>query len=234
VHELLRTVEVWMLTLEHRGCALLLRAGAHGVAQSFLLSLVAGTFTNQRLEITLDPETDLHRHITVEDLRFGVSGTALLRLDFDMDSKLKPFVRVSATWSGNITRTATHQLFACSAGCLEAPRAIGRVPVELAIKVTKPPTPILFVATKRAQLEKIKETLHVAEVLDAPAHESKTIDLHKHGENKGLPTIFWVVLVALLLAFHAFLVKLLYTEWKNASSIPYTKFNKKILLRRQT
>lgn len=68
--------------------------------------------------------------------------------------------------------------------------------------------------------------------MDAPAHESEKIALHQHGENKGLPTVFWVILISLIVAFHLFFVKLIYTEWKNSSFIPYSKFSKKLLLKR--
>ncbi|KAI1724867.1 protein C17H12.2 [Ditylenchus destructor] len=171
----------------------------------------------------LEPESDLHRHIRVENLRFGSNG-AFLNFDFDLDGTYRPFVKLSSQ--------ATTPLYACSAGCLEPPKAISNVPVELVIKVTKPVTPILFIADTKAHLEQVKETLHVIEVIDAPPHEYEKIELHKHGENRGLPTIFWVILVLVIVAFHLFLFKLLYTEWKNSASIPYTKFNKKFLLRR--
>ncbi|KAL3088189.1 hypothetical protein niasHS_008050 [Heterodera schachtii] len=43
----LKTLDIWRMTLEHRGCARLMRGptGAHGVVQAFLLSLSAATFT---------------------------------------------------------------------------------------------------------------------------------------------------------------------------------------------
>lgn len=68
--------------------------------------------------------------------------------------------------------------------------------------------------------------------MDAPAHEAHKIAIHQHGSSGGMPTLFWVVLVVLLVAFHLFLFKLLYTEWQNASSVPYSKFTKKMLLKR--
>uniref|UniRef100_A0A915CWC8 Uncharacterized protein n=1 Tax=Ditylenchus dipsaci TaxID=166011 RepID=A0A915CWC8_9BILA len=227
IQELLKTVEIWLMTLEHRGCIHVLRAGAHGVAQAYILSLTAATFTHHRLELGLEPESDLHRHIRVENLRFGPTG-ALINLEFELDSTYKPFVKVSSSRSGN---QVDNVLYACSAGCLEAPKPIGKEPVELSIKVTKPVTPILFIAATKSHLEQVKETLHVIEVGELTNLESHKVELHKHG-NTGLPTIFWVVLVVVLIAFHLFLFKLLYSEWKNSSSIPYTKFNKRFLLRR--
>ncbi|KAH7729646.1 protein C17H12.2 [Aphelenchoides avenae] len=216
VNDMLKTVEIWIMTLEHRGCIHLLRAGAHGAAQAFLLSLSAGTFTHERLEFTLDPETDIHRNLHIDGLEFG---PAKLSLDFELDPAYRPFMRLSSSGP----------LYVCTAGCLDPPQLLSKTPVQLNIKVTKPPTPILFVAADKAQLEQLGSTLHV---MDAPAHEAHKIAIHEHGSSGGLPTLFWVVLVFLLVAFHLFLFKLLYTEWQNASSVPYSKFTKKMLLKR--
>lgn len=68
--------------------------------------------------------------------------------------------------------------------------------------------------------------------MDAPAPESHKIDLHKHGDSTGLPMIFWVILIFILIVFHGFLFKILYTEWNNSSTISYSKFNKRLVLRR--
>lgn len=139
------------------GCVHVLQAGAQGVAQAFLLSLLAATFTHHRLEVALDPEEDLHRHIKVENLRFSTNGM-LLTLEFNIDRQLKPYVTL-------INSGGSASLYACSAGCLEAPKSIGNYPTELAIKITKPITPILFLSEDENQLRQLKETLHVIEVL---------------------------------------------------------------------
>lgn len=39
--ELIRTIDIWILTLEKRGCFNLVKAGATGIAQAFVLSLLA-------------------------------------------------------------------------------------------------------------------------------------------------------------------------------------------------
>lgn len=46
VRELIDTVDVWLLTLEKRGCASLLKAGAVGVADAFALSLFASKYAS--------------------------------------------------------------------------------------------------------------------------------------------------------------------------------------------
>uniref|UniRef100_A0A183BPI4 Adipocyte plasma membrane-associated protein n=1 Tax=Globodera pallida TaxID=36090 RepID=A0A183BPI4_GLOPA len=258
----LKTLDIWRMTLEHRGCSRLMRGptGAHGVLQAFLLSLSAATFTSSsstsvghiqqvqpggkqqkgtgagvgtRLEIGLDPESELHRHIQVDGLLVGESG-ARLSMDFQLDLSLKPFVSLRST-------SSTPTLYACTAGCQEAPFPLGQKQISLAIKVTRPRTPIIFISEHADQLELVKKTLHVIEIVDAPAHEQHTVDLHKHGGpgggvGGGLPTLFWVVLVLVLIAFHLFLLKLLYTEWTNAAGgpgAPYSKYSKRVLFRRE-
>ncbi|KAL3088207.1 hypothetical protein niasHT_021867 [Heterodera trifolii] len=273
----LKTLDIWRMTLEHRGCARLMRGptGAHGVVQAFLLSLSAATFTTAssppaaaaavgaphtlqhqqnnspqqekanagagdgtiRLEIGLDPESELHRHIQVDGLFVGSSGALRLSMDFQLDLSLKPFVSLRTYASPSSASSPV--LYACTAGCQEAPFQIGEKQISLAIKVTRPRTPIIFVSEHADQLELVRKTLHVIEVVDAPAHEQHTVDLHKHGGpgGGGLPTLFWVVLVLVLIAFHLFLLKLLYTEWQNASGIPgaapYSKYSKRVLFRRE-
>lgn len=217
------TINIWMLTLRHHGCMHLVDAGAHGVAQGFLLSLLAATYTHHHLEFALDPSDDLHRPIHVEGLMFlpGISVT----VDFDMDSEYRPLIRIKSS----LQRTP---MYACTGGCSDGPRELGNSMIEFPIKITKPATPILFVSDNKFVLSSLKETLHVFEVSDAPKHLPEKIALHKNGEDTGLPTLFWVILVCLLVSFHVFLIKLLYSEWKNSSNVPYSKFSKKILLRR--
>ncbi|KAL3118732.1 hypothetical protein niasHT_000492 [Heterodera trifolii] len=233
----LKTLDIWRMTLEHRGCARLMRGptGAHGVVQAFLLSLSAATFTTAsspptaaaavgalhtlqqqqnnspqqekanavggvgdgtiRLEIGLDPESELHRHIQVDGLLVGSSGALRLSMDFQLDLSLKPFMSLRTNASPALPSSSSPPvLYACTAGCQEAPFQIGEKQISLAIKVTRPRTPIIFISEHADQLELVRKTLHVIEVgVDAPAHEQHTVDLNKHGGpgGGGLPTLFW-------------------------------------------
>ena len=216
------TIRIWMLTFKHRGCMHLVESGAHGIVQAFLLSLSAATFTHHHLEFSLDPADDLHRELRVDGLEFSLG--APVNITFDMDSEYRPLVRLSSLSSAVV-------LYACSGGCSDGAKKLGKAPIEFPIKITKPPSPILFISDDSQKLDHIKDTLHVIDVADAPKHLPETIALHKNGESNGLPTVFWVILIFLLISFHLFLVKLLYSEWKNSSTVPYSKFSKKILLR---
>ncbi|KAL3088190.1 hypothetical protein niasHS_008051 [Heterodera schachtii] len=48
-------------------------------------------------------------------------------------------------------------------GCQEAPFQIGEKQISLAIKVTRPRTPIIFISEHADQLELVRKTLHVIE-----------------------------------------------------------------------
>lgn len=41
INEIIETMDIWLLTLEKRGCSGLLKAGASGLAEAFVLSLLA-------------------------------------------------------------------------------------------------------------------------------------------------------------------------------------------------
>ncbi|KIH63149.1 hypothetical protein ANCDUO_06552 [Ancylostoma duodenale] len=61
--------------------------------------------------------------------------------------------------------------------------------------------------------------------MSAPAHESQLLALHRHGSAMGgLPMWFWFFLIILLIAFHAFLAKLLWSEWRKGDMTPYNPY----------
>lgn len=107
----------------------------------------------------MDPESDLHRHIRVENLRVG---SVDLALNFDLNEYNKPFAEVHI--NSKVNKEFSGNLYACSAGCLDKPEIIKSMPVRFAVKMTKPATPILFIAESQEHLIQIKNTLHVVEV----------------------------------------------------------------------
>ncbi|VDM58244.1 unnamed protein product, partial [Angiostrongylus costaricensis] len=213
VEDLLHMAEIWLLTLDKRGCASILKSGATGLAQAFTLSLSAASYHDSHLEVSLSL-SDLHRELAFGGLPIGVAvGDASARVRIAEDNT--PFFEVSAT--------AT--LYACGGGCLGEPVTLGKSPTKIPIKITKPETSILYIATSRKHLEQLRSTIHVSEVVSAPAHESELLALHRHGAVMGgLPTWFWFFLVILLLAFHAFLAKLLWSEWQKGDMTPYNPY----------
>ncbi|VBB27329.1 unnamed protein product [Acanthocheilonema viteae] len=219
INEVIETMDIWLLTLEKRGCSGLLKAGASGLAEAFVLSLLASKFSREHLEVDIDP-TDLLREITVINLAY--SPSTRVSISIRLSSGNRPYFMISSD----------SQVFACDAACLNHPIAIGRSSVHIPVKVTKPATPILYISHDKNHLEQLRGTIHVVEVMDAPAHEHGLIALHKHGHRLGgLPIMFWLMLGALMIVFHLFLFKLLYSEWKKADTMPYNYYLRQRYLR---
>ncbi|KAK6746598.1 hypothetical protein RB195_000086 [Necator americanus] len=214
VEDLLRMADIWILTLEKRGCAAMLKSGATGLAQAFTLSLSGASYHDSHLEVALSV-SDLHREMAFSGLPIGVAvGDASARVRIDEENT--PFFEMMS---------ATGTLYACGGGCLGEPLTLGKTPTKLEIKITKPETAILYIATSRKHLEQLRSTIHVSEVISAPSHESQLLALHRHGSAiGGLPMWFWFFLVVLLIAFHAFLAKLLWSEWRKGDMTPYNPY----------
>ncbi|VDM13047.1 unnamed protein product, partial [Wuchereria bancrofti] len=233
VNEVIETMDIWLLTLEKRGCSGLLKAGASGLAEAFVLSLLASKFSHGHLEVDIDP-ADLLREITVKNLSY--SPDTKISISVHLSSSNRPYFMISSN----------SQVFACDAACLNYPIAIGRSNVHIPIKITKPATPILYISHNKNHLEQLRGTIHVVEVMlfyvtvqlmllkvmDAPAHELGLIALHRHGHRLGgLPIMFWLMLGALMIVFHLFLFKLLYSEWKKGDTMPYNYYLRQRYLR---
>ncbi|CAJ0604168.1 unnamed protein product [Cylicocyclus nassatus] len=213
IEDLLRMADIWILTLEKRGCAAMLKAGATGLVQAFVLSLSGASYHDSHLEVALSV-SDLHRELAFSGVPIGVGvGEASARVRIDEENT--PYFEVSATGT----------LYACGGGCLDEPITLTKTPAKMEIKVTKPETAILYIATSRRHLEQLRSTIHVSEVMSAPAHESQLLALHRHGSAiGGLPMWFWFFLVTLLIAFHAFLAKVLWSEWRKGDMTPYNPY----------
>ncbi|CAI4222065.1 unnamed protein product [Auanema sp. JU1783] len=211
--ELISIADVWLLTLEKRGCSNYVKAGSEGVAEAFVLSLMACSFHDGHLEMEM-AASDLHREMAVSDIPIGVAGSNVsIRVIIHSDNK--PYLDVAAAGS----------LYACDAGCLDMPVTLAKTFARLPVKVTKPQTSILYVATNRKHLEQLRSAIHVSEVGAAPAHEEDVLSMHRHGSRwGGLPTSFWVFLGVILIAFHVFLAKLLWSEWRKGDMTPYNPY----------
>lgn len=106
------------------------------------------------------------------------------------------------------------QYYACDAGCLDAPVALGPQRTQFPVKLTDPLTAILYIASDREHIEELRHAIHVKEVAEAPAHEHHVIALHRHGHQlAGLPTLFWISICVIIVVFHVFLCKLIVKEY---------------------
>ncbi|CAB4064277.1 unnamed protein product [Lepeophtheirus salmonis] len=144
-------VKLWKLSLEKHGCHAMLKAGADGVSQAMVLSFMGLNFRQHHLELNAHPK-DLHRDFYIRRLRLGVS----------------------------LEKQSQNYYYACDAGCLDPPVKLGTVPKDFPVKLTEPVTAILYITSDYSHILELKDTIHVREVADAPAHEHHVIALHKH------------------------------------------------------
>lgn len=198
-------VGMWLLTLEKQGCHQLVRAGADGVLQAMLLSFGGMRFKNQHLEFASDPK-DLHRDYHFRRLSYG-NATHLNITVLVQEEDYKAVIYAA------LDRSDRHY-FACDAGCLDPPVQLKQERQIFPVKLTEPITPILYITFDKDHIEELKHTIHVKEIQLAPAHEHHVIAMHKHGHKwGGLPTIFWLTIIALIVIFHLFLIKLVINEY---------------------
>ncbi|CAI2352199.1 unnamed protein product [Caenorhabditis sp. 36 PRJEB53466] len=215
--KLIELMNTWMVTFQKRGCSNLVSTGALGASQAFVQSLTASSYHDSHLEVALDAH-DLHREMSFHGIpvhsNMGTVGT--IRVDIRLDKENRPYFMVSSS----------NQLFACDGGCLDNPVSLGKTPTELPVKVTKPATSLLYIAPSRRHLELLKSAIHVSEVGSAPAHEDDVIEMHRSGDKTsgGLPTVFWVIIVIIIIAFHLFLAKIFWSEWRKGDMTPYNPY----------
>ncbi|XP_050528830.1 uncharacterized protein KIAA2013 homolog isoform X2 [Daktulosphaira vitifoliae] len=214
MNDINKAVSLWILTLEKQGCHNLIKAGAVGVAQAMVLSFGNFRFSNQHLEFNMHPK-HLHRDYYFRRLNYGNMTHINITVTVQEDNK--------AVISVSMDRSDKNY-YACDGGCLDNPALLGPEYTTFPVKLTEPVTAILYITYDKQHMEDLRHTIHVKEVLEAPAHEHHVIALHKHGHHLGgLPTFFWVAIGFLIIVFHLFLIKLIYNEYFN----PQEKFKVK-------
>ncbi|CAF3353530.1 unnamed protein product [Rotaria socialis] len=194
---------LWRSTLSRKGCFTLMRSGVNGVLQSMLLSIGGIRFRNHHLEMYLDPK-ELHRDMFFRSINFGKQYHVNISITVGHDNRAVIDVSMDSE---------NAQAYACDAGCLDSPTKLGILPVRFPVKMTSPPTAILYIAEDFEYMTQLKDTLHVKEVEIAPPHAHDVLALHRHGHKLGgLPIIFWIALAFLIIIFHLFLVKIILNE----------------------
>lgn len=198
-------VGLWMVTLEKQGCHQLVRAGANGIMQAMILSFGGLRFKNQHLEFTTHPR-DLHRDYYFRRVSYG-NATHLNLSVVVQEEDYKAVIHAALDRSDR-------NYYACDAGCLDPPVELKPERQTFPVKLTHPLTALLYITSDRAHMEELKDTIHVREIALAPAHEHHVIAMHRHGHKwGGLPTIFWLTIIALIVIFHLFLIKLVINEY---------------------
>ncbi|KAI4877460.1 hypothetical protein NFI96_034586, partial [Prochilodus magdalenae] len=205
VAQILQLVNLWTLTLQKRGCKVLVAAGAHGLMQGTVLSFGGLQFTENHLQFQADPDV-LHNSYSLRGIHYNKD---LINLAVLLDTEGKPFLHVSVK-----PQEKPVKLYACEAGCMNEP-------VELTsevrghifpVMVTQPITPLLYISTDLTHLQDLRHTLHVKAIL---AHED-----HMAKQYPGLPFLFWFSVASLITLFHLFLFKLIYNEYCGPGAKP--------------
>ncbi|KAF3696424.1 putative protein KIAA2013 -like protein Precursor [Channa argus] len=203
--QILQLVTLWTLTLQKRGCKVLVAAGAHGAMQGMVLSFGGLQFTENHLQFQADPDV-LHNSYALRGIHYNQD---LINLAVLLDAEGKPFLHVSVK-----PQEKPVKLYACEAGCLNEP-------VELTseikghtfpVMVTQPITPLLYISPDLRHLQDLRHTLHLKAIL---AHEE-----HMANRYPGLPFLFWFSVASLITLFHLFLFKLIYNEYCGPGAKP--------------
>ncbi|XP_054464598.1 uncharacterized protein KIAA2013 homolog isoform X2 [Anoplopoma fimbria] len=203
--QILQLVTLWTLTLQKRGCKVLVAAGAHGAMQGMVLSFGGLQFTENHLQFQADPDV-LHNSYALRGIHYNQD---IINLAVLLDGEGKPFLHVSVK-----PQEKPVKLYACEAGCLNEP-------VELTsevkghtfpVMVTQPITPLLYISTDLRHLQDLRHTLHLKAIL---AHEE-----HMANRYPGLPFLFWFSVASLITLFHLFLFKLIYNEYCGPGAKP--------------
>lgn len=214
-----RIASLWLLTLEKQGCHHLMR-NSQGLMQAMILSMASLEFTNNHLEFNTRPN-ELHRNYYIRRIIYGNQTLINITVSLADDNKAKIYVALDQS-------NGHKQFYACDAGCLDPPVSLSFIPREFPVKQTDPLTAILYITADEQHIKELKHTIHVKEVNEAPAHEHETVALHKYGHSLGgLPTMFWISIVFLIVIFHIFLGKLIYNEYCGASSVANVPYDRR-------
>jgi len=209
-------VSYWLLNLEKNGCHNLVRAGADGVMQAMVLSLPGLKFSNHHLELNVHPR-ELHRDLTIRRVNYGNETHINISIHVMDDNKAAMFLSLDKR---------NKDYYACDAGCLDPPVKLGPEPIQFPVKLTDPLTAILYVTADQEHMNDLKHTIHVAEVGEAPAHESHVLEMHRTGNRLGgLHPLFWVTIAGIIVAFHLFLFRLIYNEYCANDKYRFRKYS---------
>jgi hypothetical protein len=203
--QLASLVDIWYLTLEKHGCSKLLTAGLSGVYEALVLSVFSLQFSEDHLALKSQPEY-FHRNMSVRQVTYkdcAVNLGVVLLLDGHAEMKL----------ASNMCAPGFH-LYACDAGC-SSPILLSSAETSMTVRETTPDTPILYISESESHLVDLKKVIHFKTIRNYFSKEQ----IPKRSHDALLPTAFWVVVAFVIVAFHVFLVVLLYREyWRGGGS----------------
>lgn len=184
--------------------------------QALVLSIGALQFSHHHLEFNTHPK-ELHRNYYIRRIMYGNMTRINITVTLTGENKAQIFVVLDQN-------TLQKDFYACDGGCLDPPKRLSKTPIDFPVKQTEPLTAILYVTSDKQHIEELKHTIHVHEVKEAPAYEHHQIVLHQYGHQLGgLPAIFWISIVFLIVIFHLFLGKLIYNEYCGGGAVQYER-----------
>ncbi|XP_031550288.1 uncharacterized protein KIAA2013 homolog [Actinia tenebrosa] len=194
-----RMMSSWKKVLTQNGCSSLIKAGGTGIAQAMTLSFGGLQFSAGLFEFAANPAS-LHTSVTFRHIHLykGIFINVSVIINDHTGHAEKLFIQAK----GN----EKTPLYACEAGCQYEPVELSSSSVVFPVRMTKPVTPILYISKKKGQLQNIKKNVFIKD-----AHQ-ESLKHHHVFHHVGLPAKFWVSIVFLIVAFHLYLVKLIYSE----------------------
>ena len=109
--------------------------------------------------------------------------------------------------------TSFDLIFVCGAGCSEIIQLQPDTKIKIPIYITDPITPILYASKNKQHLAELSNTLHVRNIVNHADHlENKRKS--SINQRKRVGATLWVSIIAVIVLFHVFLIRLIITEYQ--------------------
>lgn len=185
----------WKKTLTAHGCESFFDKGPVYLHQAMVLSFGGFTFAQGHLEFAANPatlQTDISFH-HIEYYGSFVSVQVLVSHQWGQAAEIK-------VWAEK-----QDKLFACEAGCQFHPVILNSKGMTFPVKITSPVTPLLYISNNESHLLHLRNEDFIQKVW-------KDTHFQSRNSHSFLPATFWVTVAFLIIGFHLYLVKLIYTE----------------------
>ena len=184
-------------------------------------------FNKGHLQLDTDPDI-LHNSFTMHgifyenvtiDIEIIAAGERLLLLNeissddmisidgSDADDAYESIIHVRSL------PTSTDSIFICGAGCSEIIQMQPDNKIKIPIYITEPMTPILYASKSKQHLTDLASTLHIKHIINHADHlENKRKS--SIAQRKKVGATLWVTIIAVIILFHVFLIRLIITEYQ--------------------
>lgn len=185
----------WKTSLMTQGCESFFDRGTIYLHQAMVLSFGGFTFARGHLEFAANPaklQTDIFFH-HIEYYGSFVSVKVLVSHQWSQAAEIK-------VWAEN-----QDKLFACEAGCQFPPVILSSKAMTFPVKITSPVTPLLYISNNESHLLSLRKMDFIQKIWKDTHFQSRE-------SHSFLPATFWASVAFLIIGFHLYLVKLIYTE----------------------